>query len=514
MSYLPPPQRRLRHVVCVSVRNILPKGGHPRPVSTKSSTNLRELSSTSKNAGTLRNVLYDTFISFHECFQYDKPFYITEISHGTINPVFQDVHFAGTSLSRKITFSMMVWVRESKSKNDWVLFKRINLKLSFLNYLGPTLEKAEKAVKDVRNILLLNLVDGWYYYPLDSNLIAMATDGIQSDKLKTVKSKPSFLKSRELKSCSFDQIIKLSNVKFSIIDTIGFKHRLSIQIDHLISSTFRTDSAQQIEAIKHRLVYQYAPRVEMLSRENTSLQNVISKLRTNCDRLRSLIKNKNTDTEILAKVLHSLRESHGSLLVRGEEVQEYVSIQKSRLIKDLSSIFNITQTNGKHHEHCMFGLIFPHAKISSSNFQFLRSQELEINALLGYVVQLVHLLATYLRCPLRYPIQAFGSNSYISDPISRLKGSRVFPLWIKDGTVYRFQYAIMLLTKNVKQLMDHEKIKSIEAYHLLGNLQILFVCLTNTADSELNFKPKLDLEQLKIHLHSQNTQSLIEAEYN
>ncbi|RXW18444.1 hypothetical protein EST38_g7413 [Candolleomyces aberdarensis] len=69
---------------------------------------------------------------------------------------------------------------------------------------------------------------------------------------------------------------------------------------------------------------------------------------------------------------------------------------------------------------------------------------------LGYVAQVLQILAAYLGTNLLYPVTCIGSRSLIRDGISAMIGPRMFPLYSKGVDTYRFEYGVFLLNKNVE----------------------------------------------------------------
>lgn len=88
---------------------------------------------------------------------------------------------------------------------------------------------------------------------------------------------------------------------------------------------------------------------------------------------------------------------------------------------------------------------------------------------LGYVAQVINLVAAYMGDTLVYPVVYMGSRSVIKDPISAMMGPRVlvclryqimkriddhysFPLYTRGMEIYRFEYGVFLLNKNLEMV--------------------------------------------------------------
>ncbi|KAF8338193.1 UV radiation resistance protein and autophagy-related subunit 14-domain-containing protein [Cantharellus anzutake] len=102
---------------------------------------------------------------------------------------------------------------------------------------------------------------------------------------------------------------------------------------------------------------------------------------------------------------------------------------------------------------------------------------------LGYAAQVVSLLASYLGHILPYPITCAGSRSLIKDPISNLHGPRMFPLFSKSVDMYRFEYAVFLLNKDIEKLMTEHNLQALDMRHTLPNLKNLLLALTTTTNA-------------------------------
>jgi hypothetical protein len=102
---------------------------------------------------------------------------------------------------------------------------------------------------------------------------------------------------------------------------------------------------------------------------------------------------------------------------------------------------------------------------------------------LGYVGQVVQLLAAYLGKSLVYPVTCVGSRSLIRDGISAMVGPRMcespaylvysytehvvrFPLYSKGVDTYRFEYGVFLLNKDIELVCQSACRDSEAADHL------------------------------------------------
>ncbi|KAK7064710.1 hypothetical protein R3P38DRAFT_2492219 [Favolaschia claudopus] len=106
---------------------------------------------------------------------------------------------------------------------------------------------------------------------------------------------------------------------------------------------------------------------------------------------------------------------------------------------------------------------------------------------LGYVAQVVQLLAAYLGKGLVYPITCIGSRSMIRDGISAMVGPRMFPLFSKGVDTYRFEYGVFLLNKDIELLMADRDLRALDMRHTLPNLKNLLLTLTDGEGVQLRY---------------------------
>ncbi|KAJ7226042.1 UV radiation resistance protein and autophagy-related subunit 14-domain-containing protein [Mycena pura] len=130
---------------------------------------------------------------------------------------------------------------------------------------------------------------------------------------------------------------------------------------------------------------------------------------------------------------------------------------------------------------------------------------------LGYVAQVVQLLAAYLGKGLVYPITCIGSRSMIRDGISAMVGPRMFPLFSKGVDTYRFEYGVFLLNKDIELLMADRDLRALDMRHTLPNLKNLLLTLTDGEGVQLSAQRSFESPELSItDLESPRAQSPVE----
>jgi hypothetical protein len=133
-----------------------------------------------------------------------------------------------------------------------------------------------------------------------------------------------------------------------------------------------------------------------------------------------------------------------------------------------------------------------------------------VSSALGLIGQVVGLMSVYLDTPIHYPIATAGSRSIIQDSISVMSGPRIFPLYSKGVEVYRFEYAIFLLNKNIEQLMNNFGITVLDIRNTLPNLKNLLVTMSASSapSSQLSRKNLIGSQTISLKGDSIETETV------
>jgi len=110
----------------------------------------------------------------------------------------------------------------------------------------------------------------------------------------------------------------------------------------------------------------------------------------------------------------------------------------------------------------------------TSPFEGSPRDDEQISTVLGYIAHVVLLLSKYLEIPLRWQVLFFASRSIIRDPAQKDPKDQNLPLYRKDVEPERFRRAVLLLTKDVEQLMQRRDIPFESSKGILHNLYKLF----------------------------------------
>lgn len=185
--------------------------------------------------------------------------------------------------------------------------------------------------------------------------------------------------------------------------------------------------------------------------------------------------------------LHRSRKNHKLDLDVYQSIRLSASQRRAGLIGELSGIFPVDLVDAANVLFSICGIPLPNGDFEAQQ-ALLRSTGLDldddhISSALGYVAQAVQLLAAYLTVPLYYPLRCVGSRSLVQDPISQMKGPKIFPLYSRGVDRYRFEYAVFLLNKDIEQIMLEYNIGVMELTQTLPNLKNIYLTLSSDAST-------------------------------
>ncbi|KAG7820266.1 hypothetical protein KL928_001703 [Ogataea angusta] len=496
-------QRKIRHVQAILVRNLkLPanvSGKDPRllRLKTKSTVNMANGASTQNNkvktlsrVGDLiqlsrneefssqdkvqlgsdpverqleiqainKRMFLECFFTVNHFLDTKTPFYISRVFSDSVH-ICDDIQLSSLSLK---SFTINLY---AKIDTDWKLLVRYNVKLSFLVNLGSDYEVIESKLRNEPNLLLLKLNDDCYYVQSSTYLPREVIKDLKTYHLN--KSARSYL--HEEPTCTFDQIMKLNNLTVCLVDLLSSKKVLTDKIESLLRNSCPPKSNPvAINCLKTLI-------------DNQKLSNKL--LKQQIYRLTDIQRAKQCETRH-ALLKEYKREDYAHYSLDLESISSQISKEKSRIANTLLTIFPITISDSL--EFSLFGYRLP----QSLNYLKMTRIEMEkTNALLGIVVFLVIKLSNYLDVPLRYPLKFLGSNSYITDPVSKMQTKlRVYPLFVVQNSnlAIRFEFGLSLLLKNLQQVFESENLSKLDDHDLLANLKVLLTCIATDDGLELN----------------------------
>ncbi|KAG7823950.1 hypothetical protein KL909_002687 [Ogataea angusta] len=496
-------QRKIRHVQAIVVRNLkLPanvSGKDPRllRLKTKSTVNMANGASSQNNkvktlsrVGDLiqlsrneefssqdklqlgsdpverqleiqainKRMFLECFFTVNHFLDTKTPFYISRVFSDSVH-ICDDIQLSSLSLK---SFTINLY---AKIDTDWKLLVRYNVKLSFLVNLGSDYEVIESKLRNEPNLLLLKLNDDCYYVQSSTYLPREVIKDLETYHLN--KSARSYL--HEEPTCTFDQIMKLNNLTVCLVDLLSSKKVLTDKIESLLRNSCPPKSNPvAINCLKTLI-------------DNQKLSNKL--LKQQIYRLTDIQRAKQCETRH-ALLTEYKREDYAHYSLDLESISSQISKEKSRIANTLLTIFPITISDSL--EFSLFGYRLP----QSLNYLKMTRIEMEkTNALLGIVVFLVIKLSNYLDVPLRYPLKFLGSNSYITDPVSKMQTKlRVYPLFVVQNSnlAIRFEFGLSLLLKNLQQVFESENLSKLDDHDLLANLKVLLTCIATDDGLELN----------------------------
>ncbi|KIX08779.1 uncharacterized protein Z518_03436 [Rhinocladiella mackenziei CBS 650.93] len=403
------------------------------------------------------NRLADTWVSVH-CPGVSEPIYISEVIEKSMNPSFAffDLDGSGPQISRSDECTIRVWARCS-STEDYCLLVELDLNLRSLQFIGRSLENFHHPLPP--NCILLHLSDGIY---------TSFTD-LPADPHPVVEHAIDHRAGSRKPGSSFDALMQLANLDECIQDAVKVRSQLEEDINKLIAQAhLLTDHEDDLE----------------LDEDNPQTEAALAAERKN---LRQLTKRRDELKESLAQrrqvlslgrkvelksrmVLEEKSKACNELETQVQQIEKDSTGQIRRICETLLTIFHIEPLQSRTLQFTICGIHLPNSVYNDTNRD-------EIAAALGYAAQLVHQLSLYLSIPLPYPIEPFGSASFISDPISIALSQRRYPL--HPTTVpYKFEYGVFLLNKDIEFLMNRSGLRVLDIRHTLPNLKYLLYLMT------------------------------------
>jgi len=185
----------------------------------------------------------------------------------------------------------------------------------------------------------------------------------------------------------------------------------------------------------------------------------------------------------------SARSSLDELRQTRDEIQKNVAYQRARLMRDLDLIYPIQLEHARDLLYSIVALPLPNGVASTTKNASTLIHKLpleEVGSALTFVAQLVLLLSSYLHIHLPYPLTTVGSKAIVRDGISIMNGPRAYVLsshysFVLNGRgteLYRYEYAVFLLNKNIEQLMNKCHVPVLDLRNTLPNLKNLLMTLS------------------------------------
>lgn len=418
--------------------------------------------------------LFETFFTINTEFQED-PIYVSEIEQNKINPQFNEFNLSEMAPKMsKIShhFVLTLWGK-SQIQTTYRRLVCEYIDLRELVYMGTN-----NAYEFHKNSVILVLSDGYYLLPKTYKQLQRAPVSGSGSDIFDVPSES---------TCSFNSIMALSNLQQCIIDSETTKRDAAAHISKLIN---KKTVLFNLRKTKQQLDHRFGIINKSLTVEQKSIADLKSRLR---ETKASIQARRDYINSQLEKQRKSRRESiiTETNIATDKTVTSTFRLQaqleKARIVNALNDVFVIEPIPKLDFKFTICGVPLPDytnrqpstPQISQSIIKSLGASEDDlIAAAYGFAAQLLTLLSYYLEVPLRYPIQPYGSQSFIIDPVSVIQGSRTFPLWTRGSLYFRFQYASFLFNKNIEQLMCSQQLPVLDLKPTLANLKNLLLVLS------------------------------------
>ncbi|ANB11414.1 UV radiation resistance-associated gene protein [Sugiyamaella lignohabitans] len=455
-----------------------------------------------------------------------KPIYISEMVTGSMNPEFTEIdlpsnlQLSGSSTSSSssnslhsstlgirslTTFVISVWGRiDTSDQSDtngsingsgsgsgtkkWKNIFTEVVDLAKLNFIGKSMDTITMAFP--LNSVVVYLTDGCYVLPKAQILSRQVNFRTRHDSAKSTSSRThlghNHTNGYAVPSLTFDSIMKLNNLEECIADAQATITSVSEAITEklrpydsnlLILSKRRSELEQKHSRIKNRI-----------DRETQATKTILQQINDQKKSIQARKLKLSQEMGLQKEAKMFLTNETATLTIQKQEIHSQVqlaTVELARISTCLQEIFPIERRRGSSSNNdkrgefsfTICGLDLPDATAAAIATRLY--DEDEIAAAYGLVTQLVYLLSCYIGVPLRYPVQAYGSQSFVVDPISAIQGSRSFPLWTKGSIFYRFEYGVYLFHKDIEQLVNSASLPVVDLRHTLANIKNLLLVLSS-----------------------------------
>lgn len=280
------------------------------------------------------------------------------------------------------------------------------------------------------------------------------------------KSAETSTESNETTSLSYPQLVDLWTLENSLKQSLLSSQTLSSDVNELIkTSQIVLEIKQNALHRKMKLLHQC---IRKITAECDSLKEKTEIEKGACERIDEMVKSQSQFQSQLPKLPNTV-EAQSAV----NEYTEKIRLQQARLAKELLDIFPIEPVDDHKFVFSICGIVLP------SVFAINHYDPVQVGAALGFVAQVVISVSRYLDVPLAYPVTFFGSQSCISDNISVIKhGSTQFPLWTRGTLLYRVEYALYLLHKDIEKLMSAVNLAVVDLKQTLANLKNLLLVIS------------------------------------
>lgn len=433
-------------------------------------------------------MLVDTAFSLHVSAQ-AGPVYISEVVPSTINPEFQEMDLVESKWRNAQQLFLRVWGWDG---SQWHCAVHESVELASLVFVGKTTDTIVAPFPP--NTVILYLQDGCYVLPRTAaraGLDSAGTGYASRDEALTTT------------SASYDAMMKITNLHEFIYDAHRTRDQVAGEIAARLGGASRGAShggANTDDGVPDPLdtknAGQKPPAYFLAVRQRALLEGELAQARTGLaseqrrtEQTRKQIAEARARIETRRKRMAAARDQCAAILDSArsgrtqsesrraelDEMSRELAQLRGVAAQQLLEIFAIEPVEGRTLEFTINGLELVEPTTGPHDEDVL-------GAAYGMTTQLVDVLSRLLGVPLRYPVQPYGSQSFVVDPISDIDGSRTFPLWSKGSLFYRFEYGVFLLQKDVEQLVNSQGMRIVDLKLLLANLKSLLLVLGTRKD--------------------------------
>ena len=391
--------------------------------------------------------LVDSFFTIHVAFEKsrEKLMYVSEVVRSNMDPTFCDVEFPCMVKHLDIkTLIVRIWCRTRLDK-CWNFLSEERVNLRKLVFLGSSIDYLEDQFRS--NTVLFNFKGN--FYALATSLRFLVDQPHATPKLID---KPNAI------SYTFDTLRSLRYLTNSLMEINGTKTKLSGQISEYIDALYDTSNINNIDITTQKLLSQNNSLEKAISRQRSLNDNLYSEIintkitindtkEVTANKLDTIQDMVNTQSELAAAQIDPIDESlHTSI---------YPAIihklqQITTAIQEIITIENINNTV----QFSIMGLQFPSSikelldicyynrqKLKNANNLPVFESEAElqnfhieqINAGLGYIIQLINILADVTNTNLKYKMVVNGNSCVVIDSVTSNVSFEGKPLTKEQG---------------------------------------------------------------------------------
>lgn len=286
------------------------------------------------------------------------------------------------------------------------------------------------------------------------------------------------------KTATWPDLFQLATLQALIYDNDASLRTISMKVDRLVAE-------DEISPLK-RQISERQTRISELNACHRDVSETCSSRRASILQRSQMLKQRRENLSLARESIGDAEEAEEFIRDRVEEERSQLAAlhidmtsTRSNLIAILSEIFPIELYSPVDLLFTIVDVAIPlpvNVKDPAPPLTVPEHKDINEDSVatgLGYVAQVLQILAAYLGTNLLYPVTCIGSRSLIRDNISAMIGPRMFPLYSKGVDTYRFEYGVFLLNKNIEILMGEKDLRALDMRHTLPNLKNLLLILSH-----------------------------------